>query len=148
MNDLLFVYGTLRRTVGAPAHALFAEQATFFDDALLQGRLYDLGNYPGAVLSDRLVEKVQGEIYRLHTPKRTLDLLDEYEGIHGGTKAWPEAYARVTHGVTARHHGRINAWVYVYRLSVAGRPLVASGDYAEYLRGKPNYRLPAVHAHD
>jgi len=144
VNDLLFVYGTLRRAVGAPAHELFREHASFVDEAIIQGCLYDLGNFPGLVLSDRLTDKVQGEVYRLFTPKPTLDLLDQYEGAHGGTKPWPAQYQRLQHTVAGRQHGRLVAWVYTYALAVKEEQRVVGGDYAVHLRGKPNYRPPSI----
>lgn len=77
----LFVYGTLRRD---PAHDMFhllARAARFLGEAQVQGRLYDLGAYPGMTLTndDRYVK---GELYEIH-PERwqeTIRQLDEYEG--------------------------------------------------------------------
>ena len=63
MSDLLFVYGTLQ-SQGA-AHHLLVGQATFLGSAWLQGRLYEVGGYPGAVLSDNPRERIHGELYRM-----------------------------------------------------------------------------------
>ena len=43
----LFVYGTLRRAVMHPMHATLSRAAEFAGAAMLPGRLYDLGEYPG-----------------------------------------------------------------------------------------------------
>ncbi len=144
MIDFLFVYGTLRRAIAAPAHELFRQHADYVDEALFQGRLYDLGNYPGAITSERLVDKVHGEVFRLYTPKPTLALLDQYEGIHGGTKPWPEQYRRITSPIVASQHGRLIAWVYEYAMPIEGKTRVEHGDYARHLKSRPNYRPPQI----
>jgi gamma-glutamylcyclotransferase (GGCT)/AIG2-like uncharacterized protein YtfP len=139
-GTLLFVYGTLRRAVQAPAYSLFADRADFFDHGSIGARMYDFGNYPGVVLSSDPADRVLGEVFSLHAPEATLKLLDEYEGIHRGTKPWPEQYARVELAVVTESHGTVTAWVYSYLLSVEGKPRIPHGDYARHLRGKKNYR--------
>jgi gamma-glutamylcyclotransferase (GGCT)/AIG2-like uncharacterized protein YtfP len=49
-----------------------------------QGKLYDIGRYPGVVRSGRNTDRVMGEIYRLSEPRRALEILDEYEGTDSG----------------------------------------------------------------
>lgn len=143
-GTLLFVYGTLRRAVEAPAYSLFADQADFFDHGSIGARMYDFGNYPGVVLSDDPADRVYGELFLLHAAETTLKLLDEYEGIHRGTKPWPEQYARVELPVASESHGTVTAWVYSYLLAVEGKPRIVHGDYAKHLRGKKNYRPPPL----
>jgi len=75
-KDFLFVYGTLRK--GA-AHKM--------SRALLQAMLYDLGEYPAAVISENPADVVVGELYALD-PKHgheALAAVDEHEGIDEGT---------------------------------------------------------------
>lgn len=143
-GSLLFVYGTLRRAVNAPAYALFADKAELFDHGSICARMYDFGTYPGVVLSADPADRVHGEIFVLRTPEETLTLLDQYEGIHRGTKPWPEQYARLAQAVDSDSHGRLTAWVYTYLLPVEGRPRIVHGDYARHVRGVKNYRPPAI----
>lgn len=143
-DSLLFVYGTLRRAVNAPAYSLFSDKADLFDHGSIQARMYDFGTYPGVVLSDDPADRVYGEIFVLRTPAETLPLLDQYEGIHGGTKPWPEQYARLRQTVTSDGHGPLTAWVYAYLLSVEGRQRIDHGDYVRHLRGVKHYRPPAI----
>jgi len=143
-NALLFVYGTLRRAVQAPAYALFANKADFLDQGTVSARMYDLGNYPGIVLSDDPADRVHGELFRLHAPETTFSLLDQYEGIHGGSKPWPEQYGRVQQAVRSAAHGVVTAWVYIYLLSVDGKPRLVHGDYVLHLRGRKSYRPPVI----
>jgi gamma-glutamylcyclotransferase (GGCT)/AIG2-like uncharacterized protein YtfP len=83
----------------------------------VQGRLYDFGQYPGAVPSDQLDHWVHGEIHRLEDP-RLLSLLDEYEGAE-----FERAVALVR-----TDDGNIDCWIYWYVGGATGR-LIASGDW-------------------
>ncbi len=141
-ESLLFVYGTLRRAVGAPAFALFAEHAALFDKGHVQARMYDFGAYPGVVLSEQAADKVYGEVYALHTPTPTLALLDRYEGVAGTRDNEVALYERHRRPVATRRHGRLVAWIYVYVGALDGRPRIGSGDYLEHLRRHPAIRPP------
>ena len=48
-KEYLFVYGTLRRGGGAPLSKLLGQQADLVGLGTFQGKLYDLGYYPGVV---------------------------------------------------------------------------------------------------
>jgi gamma-glutamylcyclotransferase (GGCT)/AIG2-like uncharacterized protein YtfP len=63
MSDYLFVYGTLRKEMNHPMYRALSRSAEWVGEANLQGRLYDLGKYPGAVPSKRVSDIVIGEIY-------------------------------------------------------------------------------------
>ena len=60
-GSLLFVYGTLRRDVGAPAYRLLARHGTLFDRGHVPGRLFDVGRYPALRLGAGPDERVAGE---------------------------------------------------------------------------------------
>ena len=49
LGSQLFVYGRLRRALGALTFILFAEHATYFDDGRVQAKMCDFGSYQGAV---------------------------------------------------------------------------------------------------
>ncbi|MEK9946799.1 MAG: gamma-glutamylcyclotransferase family protein [Alphaproteobacteria bacterium] len=143
-DSFLFVYGTLRRAVEAPAFALFAKHATYFDEGSVHAIMYDFGAYPGVVLSDHAEDRVKGEVYALKTPRPTLALLDRYEGV-AGTRADDTAlYERVRVAVATHQHGKVTAWMYVYLGSAAGRPRIESGDYLDHLRRNPDIRPPGL----
>lgn len=76
----LFVYGTLKRGSGNRFAQLLAAQARFVGEARMPGRLYDLGDHPGAVSSHVPGEWVHGEVFLLKRPATTLAALDRYEG--------------------------------------------------------------------
>jgi len=59
--DLIFVYGTLRRAAGHPAHRLVVEHGEFAGNGFVRGRLYDAGEYPGLQL-EAAAGPVAGEV--------------------------------------------------------------------------------------
>src|SRR5258707_7403100 len=79
----LFVYGTLRSEVGHSAHKYISSCFSFAGVAVVKGKLYDLGEYPGAVPSNEDVF-VTGELYEISDEavfSRAIAQLDEYEGL-------------------------------------------------------------------
>jgi gamma-glutamylcyclotransferase (GGCT)/AIG2-like uncharacterized protein YtfP len=72
----VFVYGTLRRGESNDIN-LLEPRPTYIDAAVIEGKLYCLGWYPG--LSVQTGSLVQGEVYRIGA---ALELrLDEIEGL-------------------------------------------------------------------
>jgi gamma-glutamylcyclotransferase (GGCT)/AIG2-like uncharacterized protein YtfP len=62
--DLLFTYGTLMR--GFRLHGLLDGRARYAGRGQVQGRIIDLGSYPGALPDAR--GTLHGEIYRIVDP--------------------------------------------------------------------------------
>jgi gamma-glutamylcyclotransferase (GGCT)/AIG2-like uncharacterized protein YtfP len=63
-----------------PLHRLLEMHAVFVGTGFFQGKLYDIGRYPGVIRSRRNTDRVIGEIYRFSDPQRAFEILDEYEG--------------------------------------------------------------------
>ena len=120
----LFVYGTLRRAALERAHELLAGRATLIGMGCFQGRLYDLGRYPGAVASTNRTDRVYGEIYRLRQSAAVFERLDRYEGEY-----FARRWMRVRHGTG----DKIFSWVYLYRGRVKDAQRIRSGDYLKFL---------------
>lgn len=123
MLDRLFVYGTLRRDIPNSRFNLLAREAqevTFVGHARIQGRLFDLGAYPGLMLSDDPGSWVRGELYALSNPDDTLSRLDDYEG---------HEFERVERVVTLDSEASDRAWVYIYTRSTVNKREILSGDY-------------------
>ncbi|MGH7828756.1 MAG: gamma-glutamylcyclotransferase family protein [Candidatus Binatia bacterium] len=122
MSDYLFVYGTLRRDASNTAHPLLSEHANFVSTGTYQGRLYDLGRYPGAVSSDHSSDVVQGELYALGNQEDFLKRLDEYEGSQ---------FRRTEVSVLLDNGERVVTWIYIYDGATNGLKTIPSGDYVE-----------------
>ena len=116
----LFVYGTLRRGFDNRYARLLDHSAEYLGTARVQGRLYDLGRYPGIHLKAGLQDWVTGELFRLRNTAATLSVLDEYEG--------PE-FERVLATAMLASGDRRRCWVYEYKLPVPEDRRILSGDY-------------------
>jgi gamma-glutamylcyclotransferase (GGCT)/AIG2-like uncharacterized protein YtfP len=125
----LFVYGTLRRDPSHDMFHLLARAARFLGEAEVQGRLYDLGAYPGMTLTndDRLVK---GELYEIHSERwqETIRQLDEYEGCSEADHP-PHEYRRELVDARLETGERLSAWSYVLNRPSASLPKISSGDY-------------------
>jgi len=133
INDLLFVYGSLLSADNEFAKYL-SQNAIFYGDGKLIGKLYDMGEYPGAILSDDATYDISGSIVRLNNPEQVLKILDDYESF-GEDQEQPNLFVRELLPVITSD-GAINCWIYLYNLSVAGLPEIRSGNYQSYIKQK------------
>ena len=78
-DELLFVYGTLRRGTGHRMHDVLACHAEFVDLATFRGRMFLVAHYPGVVASADPRDTVVGDVFRLLQPGPLLLRLDRYE---------------------------------------------------------------------
>lgn len=129
---LIFVYGTLMRKIPRGMGHLLAP-SEFLGDGWIQARLFSLGHYPGAVLSNNPSERVLGELHRLLDPEPTLARMDEYEGCEDRRPESSE-YRRVRLSVTLlSKEGQVHeAWVYIYNHDTQGLRPIPNGDYLSY----------------
>jgi gamma-glutamylcyclotransferase (GGCT)/AIG2-like uncharacterized protein YtfP len=126
----VFVYGTLRQNSQSEMSRILTQQADFMGYASYQGRLYQIGYYPGAVPSHNPAHKVWGELYRLHNPATALAQLDSYEECGFGFTE-PTEYTRRIQKVRLCDGEVIPAWVYVYNRPIDNLALIASGDFLQ-----------------
>lgn len=131
MPDLLFVYGTLLR--GLRDDVLKKVGAKLVGTGTIQGRLYDLGRYPGAKRRIGPSDRVRGEVHRLPDPENALAVLDEYEGFFPDTPAKCE-FVREAVKVTLDGGRRQQAWAYLYNRPVDESQFMPSGDYRDRAR--------------
>lgn len=89
--------------------------------ASMEGKLYDLGPYPGVVAAPG--SYVQGEVYEILDDTRLFAALDLYEG---------DEYRREIVKIETEEGETLRAWVYLYRGAVSERRRIVSGDYAAF----------------
>jgi gamma-glutamylcyclotransferase (GGCT)/AIG2-like uncharacterized protein YtfP len=123
--DHLFAYGTLRRTAGHAAHELLARCSTFVGEGVVSARMFDLGSYPGIVLSDEPADRVIGDVYLLAADcsESVLARLDNYEGV-GLEHPAPHEYVRQPVDVRMADGRSIEAWAYVLVDAFPARPRI------------------------
>ena len=127
MTDLLFVYGSLMPSsaarFGREQRDRLAAESERLGAAVIDGRLYDLGSYPGLIEGGG---EVHGELLRLPDPARSFAWLDPFEDI------LPEQdrdsdYERVVRPVRLEGCRVLDAWVYLWVKPVTGARLIADG---------------------
>jgi gamma-glutamylcyclotransferase (GGCT)/AIG2-like uncharacterized protein YtfP len=119
----LFVYGSLRR--GFDAQGLMRRLgARYVGKGTVHGRLFDLGQFPGAVKAPGSSAQVAGELYYLPSPARALKSLDRYEGSR---------YKRELAEVKLQDGRRARAWIYWLKRVPAPQHQIKRGDYAAKL---------------
>lgn len=115
----LFVYGHLRHGQVGHVRLGLAQSTQWLGEAQVQGRLYDLGDYPGLVLGGDDI--VRGELIAFDDPALWA-LLDAYEDCDPGDLEASE-YRRIE--IDLLGGGR--AWTYVYNRSVENMTPIAAG---------------------
>lgn len=131
----LFVYGTLMSSassaLGTEQRRRLGHESVSLGAAVVQGKIYDLGGYPGVILTDGGPGVVHGELIKLHDPEAALSWLDPYEDVSpGGGPA--DLYRRIV-TVALAGSGRIPCWIYEL-----------SGTSAGPLQALPDGRWPAM----
>jgi len=132
MTEYLFVYGSLLSKIYSPMSAILACYCEYAGKAQLQGKLYDVLGYPGAVESNAESDKVFGELYKILNQKVLFQHLDHYEEC---TDAFPtpQEYIRKQLPVNRYACPPILAWCYVYNREVSGLTRIISGNYLDYV---------------
>lgn len=129
INNYLFVYGTLLNADNEFAIYL-KNNCSFYANGKFRGKLYDIGEYPGAVADNQYAGYVYGSILTMNNAVSTLKHLDYYEGF-GPEQEQPNLFVREIINVESEK-GIISCWCYLYNLPVNGLPVIVSGDYMRY----------------
>ncbi|MCX4191471.1 gamma-glutamylcyclotransferase family protein [Methylophaga sp. OBS1] len=126
-NKYLFVYGTLMHNSEHPMHQVLQAHSEFVCHGRIRAQLYQIHDYPGAVLSNMADDEVHGEVYRLATPS-VLAQLDDFEEC---SAAFPEPreYRRQTVEVTVSGGKSISAWAYIYNHPVDPNKRIVNGRF-------------------
>lgn len=132
MTNYLFVYGTLMadRAPAEIAHAV--RKLRLAGDGWTAGRLYDLGDYPGAIFNSGS-SKVIGQVYELAGGMNLLRKLDKYEEFD---ERHPEKslFVRKKRRVWLDDGRRLLAWIYEYNRDPSHGVFIPHGDYRRHQR--------------
>jgi gamma-glutamylcyclotransferase (GGCT)/AIG2-like uncharacterized protein YtfP len=125
MTAYLFTYGTLHPDHAPAEIAPAAEMLRPVAEGFVRGQLYDLGDYPGAVLDPSSPQQISGTVFQLPADPAILRQLDEYEGFDPDA---PEQslFLRVQCPVALANGGAFTCWIYVYNGKPEPARIVAS----------------------
>ena len=128
--EFLFVYGTLRKQSATHLHPLLADHCVYCSPGFMRGKLYEVRDYPGAIVSSHAHDRVFGELYEILNRKRALTRLDDYEEC-SNTFPLPHEYSRKQLPIALPGGGSVIAWVYLYNYDVSELQQIVSGDYLD-----------------
>jgi gamma-glutamylcyclotransferase (GGCT)/AIG2-like uncharacterized protein YtfP len=129
-NTYLFVYGTLMKDTNHSMAQLLTKHSEFICRASMQGQLYLIDYYPGAILSDNKDDIVYGELYKLSNASWVLSQLDDYEEC---SSSFPEPHEYQRQLITIQPHAAdvslSLAWAYLYQYPLSKKLRIKNGQF-------------------
>ncbi|MCR9096322.1 MAG: gamma-glutamylcyclotransferase [bacterium] len=119
------VYGSLMRGLGAVEHLGITERLRFVGPCVLEGELFDLGDWPGMRPGNG---RVVAEIHALLDPD-VLPLLDAFEDFD---PAAPRGSLYLRERVPLVEPVGATAWTYVYNRIPDASARIPSGDWRRW----------------
>lgn len=129
MINKLFIYGSLLETDNEFGRYL-KRHATIYKPGKFKGKLYDAGEYPGAVHLPDTDYNVHGIIIQLINIDEALKYIDDYEG-YGDDQLQPNLFTRKLLTVQTNDEN-VKCWVYLYNHPTTHLKQILSGDYLGY----------------
>jgi len=128
MSRYLFVYGTLDPKHAPSEIAPTVAKLRPLGKASVQGLLYDLGEYPGAVFNGSAKRKISGTVFRIPDDPQILRQLDDYEGF---TPSDPRKslFVRELRPVKLAAGPVLRCWVYTYNRDPGTAQLIPARPY-------------------
>jgi gamma-glutamylcyclotransferase (GGCT)/AIG2-like uncharacterized protein YtfP len=128
MKDYLFVYGTLSPDRAPPDVRGVVARLKPIAAGSMPGRVYHLGDFPGAVYEPASSSRVFGQVFELPDDDSFLRRLDEYEEYVPGD-ASRSLFVRERRPVDLPDGSQLSCWVYLYNRDPGKAPLVPGGNY-------------------
>jgi gamma-glutamylcyclotransferase (GGCT)/AIG2-like uncharacterized protein YtfP len=116
MSLPLFIYGTLHPDRAPAEIADASRRLRAAGRGTIQGRRYELGEYPGVMLTGDPADRVPGEVFLLpegRDAEVVLARLDAYEGFRAGDPAG-SLFLRQMTTATMEDGSERPCWVYTY----------------------------------
>ena len=127
MADKVFISGPLMGGSDLADELKHYQFLTYIGRGKTPGKMYNVGDYPGAVPTDAPRMYLYGDMYECNS-EDALQMLDEGAGAVGDDPTLHH-FRRDLRPVTLENGRLEQAWVFFYNMSVAGLPLIPSGDY-------------------
>ena len=119
----IFVYGSLISAYTMQEELGISDQLRWVQAFCIQGSLYHLGEYPGAVLENE-GGLIQGELYEI-LEEDCLKILDQYEGFDSLKQRQSLFIRQVIRDYS------VPFYIYVYNQSVKTVPCIEDGDWVK-----------------
>lgn len=129
INQFLFIYGTLLEPENEFAVYLQSNSAVY-SKGKFRGRLYDIGEYPGAVDDPDSSYEIHGTIVSMLDPEDVLKHIDPYEGFGEGQRRPYLFIRKLINAETPQ--GIVECWVYIYHREITGFNQITTGDFLTY----------------
>ena len=130
MTEYLFLYGTLLPERAPDELASVVRRFRSVGHGHIRGRLYDFGDFPGAILDPSSGATIQGQLVQLPPGRALLRLLDRYEEFNP-SKPKASLFVRKKADVKLSNGRSVKGWVYVYNRDPGDAPIVRGGDYSK-----------------
>jgi len=128
MSQHLFIYGTLLPGEAPEEIASIVKRLRRLGSARVRGRLYDFGEFPGAVLDPSSRAMVYGELVALPSDEGLLEALDRYEEFDSSDPK-RSLFIRKKAKIWMANGSSREGWIYVYNRHPGRAKLVRGGDY-------------------
>ena len=125
-GSYLFLYGTLLPGHAPAEIAPAVAKLRRLGAGTTRGLLYDLGEYPGAVLDDSAGGHIHGTIFELPRAKEVLSALDTYEDFDPN-EPQSSLFVRILQPITLPNGELLECWMYVYNRDPGDARLIPSG---------------------
>lgn len=129
MSEYIFLYGTLLPAQASGKLANLVNRLRRIGPATARGKLYDFGEYPGAVVESSGDAVIHGEVFELPSGTEGLTVLDRYEEF----EPWkPETslFVRKKKDVKLGNGQIVKAWIYLYNRDPGDAPIIVDGTYS------------------
>lgn len=128
MKEHLFLYGTLLPSAAPKEIAGIVKRFRRLGSARVRGKLYDFGDYPGAVLDNTARTVVHGELVELPPDDNVLEALDQYEEFDR-LNPRKSLFVRKKTTIRLANGSTCEGWIYVYNKRPGKARVVRGGDY-------------------
>lgn len=98
----------------------------------MNGRVFDLGEYPGAVFDPLATSRVQGRVFEMPSDAQFLAQLDRYEE-YSPEKNGESLFVRKKCPVMLDTGVEMRCWVDLYNQDLRDATVISSGDYASWI---------------
>lgn len=124
--NMLFVYGLLREASNHEMSRYLCKHADYLGTGYIQGTLYLIDGYPGAVIDKSSSNKIIGDIFGFED-STLWKYMDNFEEVDSS-----DEYQRIKVEVSLDSN-IIKCHIYAYNRPANDLPIIGSGDFIKYL---------------